>query len=76
MTKAIFLEEKRNSLSEDHVEILSRESCRRRIALPGFEDWREMLKSSANRRWVRGKETHLVMSLMASRKSGTLYTSP
>ena len=51
-------------------------SCRRRAALRGFEDWREMLKSSANRLWVKGKETHSVMSLMASRKSGTLHTSP
>ena len=56
--------------------ILSRVSCRRRAALLGFQDWREMLKSSANRRWVRRKETLLVMSLMASRKSGTLHTSP
>ena len=46
------------------------------LALCGFDDPREILKSSANSLCVRGNLTFLMMSFIAIRKSITLRTSP
>ena len=76
MTMNVLRGEKREQFREHHEEIELSVSCRILRALKGSEDLMEMLKSSAKRRWVRGKWTHLVMSSMAIRKSSTLKTSP
>jgi len=54
MTRTVLREENLNALSEAQTEMASRVSWSSLWALIGQEALRDILKSSANSRWVRG----------------------
>ena len=58
MTSFVFYEEKRKPRFVAHADIMFRVCWRSSAALDGLEAWRDTLKSSAKRRWERGKVTH------------------
>ena len=75
ITRYVLSEEKREPFSEGHEEMELSVCCNSLCALWGLAEQREMLKSSAKSLCERGKLTHLVISLIAIRKSKTLETS-
>jgi len=76
MTRYVLREEKRESFSEAHEEMELSVCCSSLWALWGLAERKVRLKSSAKSLCVRGKFTHLVVSLIALRKSKMLNTSP
>jgi len=76
ITRYVLRDKKREPFSEAHEEMELSVCCSSLSALWGLAERREMLKSSVKSLCVGGKFTHLVISLIAIRKSKTLKTSP